>query len=51
MEIKNFRLRLKYISGLTDAMLDYLSRSLVDDVEEDPDEIPVFTSKPTQADF
>ncbi|CAF4390050.1 unnamed protein product, partial [Rotaria magnacalcarata] len=32
-------------------MPDYLSRSPVDDAEEDPDEISFFTSKSTQTDF
>ncbi|CAF3408778.1 unnamed protein product [Rotaria sp. Silwood2] len=42
---------LKHIPGLTNSMPDYLSRSPVDDVEEDPDEVSFLISKSTQTDF
>ena len=42
---------MKYIPGSTNSMPDYLSRSPVDDAEEDPDEITLTTSQSTQTDF
>ena len=42
--------KVKYIPGLTDTMPDYLSRSPIGDVEENPDEIPFLISKSTQTD-
>ena len=42
---------MQYIPGLTNSMPDYLSRSPVDDAEEDPDEISHPISKSTQTDF
>jgi transposase InsO family protein len=41
----------KYIPGLTNSMPDYLSRSPVDDAEEDPDEISLVACKSTQTDL
>ncbi|CAF3408769.1 unnamed protein product, partial [Rotaria sp. Silwood2] len=40
----------KCIPGLTNSLPDFLSRSPVDDVEEDPDEITHLISKSTQTD-
>jgi transposase InsO family protein len=41
----------KYIPGILNSMPDYLSRSPVDEAEEDPDEISILTSKSTQTDL
>ena len=51
LKILEYDFKVKHISGLTNSMPDYLSRSPVDHAEEDPDEISHFTSKSTQADF
>ncbi|CAM4841068.1 unnamed protein product [Rotaria magnacalcarata] len=51
LKILEYDYKVKYIPGLTNSMPDYLSRSPVDDAEEDPDEISFFTSKSTQTDF
>ncbi|CAF4366153.1 unnamed protein product [Rotaria socialis] len=50
LKILEYDYKVKYIPGLTNYMPDYLSRSPVDDAEEDPDEISFFTSKSTQTD-
>ncbi|CAF5129073.1 unnamed protein product, partial [Rotaria socialis] len=39
LKILEYDYKVKYIPGLTNSMPDYLSRSPVDDAEEDPDEI------------
>ncbi|CAF4407179.1 unnamed protein product [Rotaria sp. Silwood2] len=50
LKILEYDFKVKYIPGLTNSMPDYLSRSPVDDAEEDPDEIPHLISKSTQTD-
>ncbi|CAF5225894.1 unnamed protein product, partial [Rotaria magnacalcarata] len=50
LKILEYDYKVKYIPGLTNSMPDYLSRSPVDDAEEDPDEISFSTSKSTQTD-
>ncbi|CAF5038925.1 unnamed protein product, partial [Rotaria socialis] len=49
-KILEYDYKVKYIPGLTNSMPDYLSRSPVDDAEEDSDEISFSTSKSTQTD-
>ncbi|CAF4743200.1 unnamed protein product, partial [Rotaria sp. Silwood2] len=39
LKILEYDFKVKHIPGLTNAMPDYLSRSPVDDAEEDPDEV------------
>ncbi|CAM4981831.1 unnamed protein product [Rotaria socialis] len=51
LKILEYDYKVKYIPGLTNSMPDYLSRSPVDDAEEDPDEISLLLSKSTQTDF
>ena len=51
LKILEYDCKVKYIPGLTNSMPDYLSRSPVDDAEEDPDEISHLISKSTQTDF
>lgn len=53
MAIKNFRIRLpsEIYSRFNNSMPDYLSRSPVDEAEEDPDEVSLFISKSTQTEF
>ncbi|CAF4910688.1 unnamed protein product, partial [Rotaria magnacalcarata] len=50
LKILEYDFKVKYIPSLTNSMPDYLSRSPVDDAEEEPDEISIFTSKSTQTD-
>ncbi|CAF4236595.1 unnamed protein product, partial [Rotaria magnacalcarata] len=45
LKILEYDFKVKYIPGLTNSMPDYLSRSPVDDAEEDPDEISILISK------
>ena len=51
LKILEYDFNVKYIPGLTNSMPDYLSRSPVDDAEEDPDEVLCSISKSTQTDF
>ncbi|CAF1415622.1 unnamed protein product [Rotaria sordida] len=51
LKILEYDFKVKYIPGLTNSMPDYLSRSPVDDAEEDPDEVSLLISKSTQTDF
>ncbi|CAF4667190.1 unnamed protein product, partial [Rotaria sp. Silwood2] len=51
LKILEYDFKVKYIPGLTNSMPDYLSRSPVDDAEEDPDEITHLISKSTQTDI
>ncbi|CAF4594173.1 unnamed protein product, partial [Rotaria sp. Silwood2] len=50
LKILEYDFKVKYIPGLTNSMPDYLSRSPVDDAEEDPDEISNLVSTSTQTD-
>ena len=50
LKILEYDFKDKYIPGLTDTMLDYLSRPTVGNAEEDPDQIPFLFSKSTQTD-
>ena len=50
LKILEYEFIVKYIPGPTNSMPDYLSRSPVDDAEEDPDETILTTSKSTQTD-
>ena len=51
LKILGYDFKVKYIPGLANIMLDYLSRSLVDDAEDDLDEISFLISKSTQTDI
>ncbi|CAF3894349.1 unnamed protein product [Rotaria sordida] len=51
LKILEYDFKVKYIPGSTNSMPDYLSRSPVDDAEEDPDEVSLLISKSTQTDF
>ncbi|CAF4420238.1 unnamed protein product, partial [Rotaria magnacalcarata] len=51
LKILEYDFKVKHIPGLTNTMPDYLSRSPVDEAEEDPDEISLLLSKSTQTDF
>ncbi|CAF5102844.1 unnamed protein product, partial [Rotaria sp. Silwood1] len=51
LKILEYYFKVKYIPGLTNSMPDYLSRSSVDDPEEDPDETTHLISKPTPTDI
>ena len=51
LKILEYEFVVKYIPGPTNTMPDYLSRSPVEDAEEDPDENPLMTSKSTQTDL
>ncbi|CAF1440986.1 unnamed protein product, partial [Rotaria sp. Silwood1] len=51
LKILEYDFKVKYIPGLTNSMPDYLSRSPVDDPEEDPDETTHLISKSTQTDI
>jgi len=51
LKILEYDFKVKYIPGLSNSMPDYLSRSPVDEAEEDPDEISLVTSKSTQTDL
>ncbi|CAF3847361.1 unnamed protein product [Rotaria sp. Silwood1] len=51
LKILEYDFKVKYIPGLTNSMPDYLSRSPVDDAEEDPDETTHLSSKSTQTDI
>ena len=51
LKILEFDFKVKYIPGSTNVMPDYLSRSPVDEAEEEPDETIVFFSKETQTDI
>ncbi|CAF1237173.1 unnamed protein product [Rotaria sordida] len=51
LKILEYDFKVKYIPGLTNSMPDYLSRSPVDDAEEDPDESLHLISKSTQTDI
>ncbi|CAF1327080.1 unnamed protein product [Rotaria sordida] len=51
LKILEYDFKVKYIPGLTNSMPDYLSRSPVDDAEEDPDETIHLISKSTQTDI
>ncbi len=51
LKILEYDFQVKYIPGPTNVMPDYLSRSPVDDAEEDPDEVTLTTSQSTQTDF
>ncbi len=48
LKILEYDFIVKYIPGPTNSMPDYLSRSPVEDAEEDPDENLLMTSKSTQ---
>ncbi|CAF4235885.1 unnamed protein product, partial [Rotaria sp. Silwood2] len=50
LKILEYDFKVQYIPGLTNSMPDYLSRSPVDDAEEDPDEISNLVSTSTQTD-
>ena len=50
LKILEYDFTVKYIPGVTNFMPDYLSRSPVEDAEEDPDETTTVTSKSTQTD-
>ena len=51
LKILEYDFTVKYIPGSINSMPDYLSRSPVEDAEEDPDEITPVSSKSTQTDF
>ncbi|CAF4618994.1 unnamed protein product, partial [Rotaria sp. Silwood2] len=51
LKIVEYDFKVKHIPGLTNTMPDYLSRSPVDEAEEDPDEVSLLISKSTQTDF
>ncbi|CAF1565352.1 unnamed protein product [Rotaria sp. Silwood1] len=51
LKILEYDFKVKYIPGLTNSMPDYLSRSPVEDAEEDPDETTHLHSKSTQTDI
>ncbi|CAF2087757.1 unnamed protein product [Rotaria magnacalcarata] len=51
LKILEYDYKVKYIPGLTNSMPDYLSRSPVDDAEEDSDEVSLLISKSTQTRF
>jgi transposase InsO family protein len=51
LKIQEYDFDVKHIPGLQNSMPDYLSRSPVEDAEEDPDEISPVTSQSTQTDF
>ncbi|CAF4553333.1 unnamed protein product, partial [Rotaria sp. Silwood2] len=51
LKILEYDFKVKYIPGLTNSMPDYLSRSPVDDAEEDPDETTHLISTSTQTDI
>ncbi|CAF3175111.1 unnamed protein product, partial [Rotaria sp. Silwood2] len=51
LKILEYDFKVKYIPGLTNSMPDYLSRSPVEDAEEDPDEITHLISKSAQTDI
>ena len=51
LKILEYDFTVKYIPGSANAMPDYLSRSPVDDAEEDPDEVITLSSKETQTNF
>jgi transposase InsO family protein len=51
LKILEYDFTVKYIPGPMNTMPDYLSRSPVEDAEEDPDEIPLVISKSTQTDL
>ena len=51
LKILEYDFTVKYIPGPTNVMSDYLSRSPVDEAEEDPDETILFSSIATQTDF
>ena len=51
LKILEYDFKVQYIPGLTNSMPDYMSRSPIDDAEEDPDEISHLISKSTQTDF
>jgi transposase InsO family protein len=50
LKILEYDFTVRYIPGPLNAMPDYLSRSPVDEAEEDPDEVISVTSKGTQTD-
>ncbi|CAF4666576.1 unnamed protein product, partial [Rotaria sp. Silwood2] len=51
LKILEYDFKVKYIPGSINSMPDYLSRSPVDDAEEDPDETTHLISKSTQTDL
>ncbi|CAF2896967.1 unnamed protein product [Rotaria sp. Silwood2] len=51
LKILEYDFKVKYIPGLTNSMPDYLSRSPVDDAEDDPDENTHLISQSTQTDI
>ncbi|CAF4980388.1 unnamed protein product, partial [Rotaria sp. Silwood1] len=51
LKILEYDFKVKYIPGSINLMPDYLSRSPVDEAEEDPDEITHFISQSTQTDI
>ena len=51
LKILEYDFTVKYIPGPMNSMPDYLSRSPVEDAEEDPDENPLTTSKSTQTEL
>ncbi len=51
LKILEYDFKVKYIPGLSNSMPDYLSRSPVDDADEDPDEISLVASKSTQTEL
>ncbi|CAF4267456.1 unnamed protein product [Rotaria sp. Silwood2] len=51
LKILEYDFKVKYIPGLTNLMPDYLSRSPVDDAEDDPDETTHLISTSTQTDI
>ncbi|CAF1107343.1 unnamed protein product [Didymodactylos carnosus] len=48
LRIAEYQIQIKHIKGINNPMPDYLSRSPVDDPEEDPDELINVSSKSTQ---
>ncbi|CAF1262490.1 unnamed protein product [Rotaria sordida] len=51
LKILEYDFKVKYIPDSINLIPDYLSRSPVEDAEEDPDEITYVTSQSTQTDF
>jgi hypothetical protein len=51
LKILEFDFKVKHIPGSTNVMPDYLSRSPVDEAEEEPDETVSLFSRATQTDF
>ena len=51
LKIQEFDFKVKHIPGTSNAMPDYLSRSPVDEAEEDADDVIALSLKSTQTDF